>query len=175
MMKVLYLSGMIALALLAFMPRGTPGGGSGTQEVVRVAAADGETAPRADEMAGNGMAQVVLHRATDGHYYARAQVNGTEIRFLVDSGATIVALTREDAAHAGIHVGPGDFTDTAETPSGIVALKPIILDRVSIGPVAATRVRAAVMGGQGGMSLLGQSFLTRIGKVEIADGEMRLR
>ena len=174
MMKVLYLSGMAALALLAFMPRGTPGGSRGTQEVVRVAAA-GETASPADEIAGNGVAQVVLHRAADGHYYARAQVNGAEIRFLVDSGATIVALTREDAARAGIHVGPGDFTDTAETASGMVALKPVVLDRVSIGPVAATRVRAAVMGSQGGMSLLGQSFLTRIGKVEIAGGEMRLR
>ena len=174
MMKVLYLSVLAALALLAFMPRGTPGIAPGTQSVRQVSRS-GEPLPDAEEAAGNGVAQVVLKRAENGHYYARAQVNGTEIRFLVDSGATMVALTKEDAARAGIHVRDGDFTGVAETASGMIPLKPVVLDRVSIGPLAATRVRAAVMGGEGGISLLGQSFLTRIGKVEIADGEMRLR
>lgn len=171
MMKVLYMSGMLALALIAFMPRGG-GGALGKQEVHATAAKDGENRP--DDMAGNGIAEVVLKRANDGHYYARAEVNGTEIRFLVDSGASIVALSREDAARAGIPVNDSEFTDIAQTASGTVRMKPVTLDRVSIGPVAAERVRAAVLPGEG-MSLLGQSFLTRIRQVEISNGEMRLR
>lgn len=171
MMKVLYMSVMIALALIAFMPRG--GGGSrGRQEVRAAVARDGEEQP--EDMAGNGIAEVVLKRASDGHYYARAEVNGTEIRFLVDSGASIVALSRADAVRAGIPVNDGEFTDVAQTASGTVQMKPVTLNRVAIGPVAAERVRAAVLPGEG-MSLLGQSFLTRIREVEISNGEMRLR
>ncbi|MBB5686854.1 retropepsin-like aspartic protease family protein [Sphingobium boeckii] len=171
MMKVLYMSGMLALALIAFMPRGD-GGTLGKQEVR--AAMSPEASERPDDMAGNGIAEVVLKRASDGHYYARAEVNGAEIRFLVDSGASIVALSREDAARAGIPVNDGEFTDVARTASGTVPLKPVMIDRISIGPVVAERVRAAVLPGEG-ISLLGQSFLTRIRQVEISNGEMRLR
>ena len=171
MMKVLYMSVMIALGLIAFMPRG--GGGTlGKQEVRATVSETRQNQP--DDMAGNGIAEVVLKRATDGHYYARAEVNGAEIRFLVDSGASIVALSRADAMRAGIAVNDGEFTDTAQTAGGTVQMKPVTLDRVSIGPVVAERVRAAVLPGEG-ISLLGQSFLTRIREVEISNGEMRLR
>src|SRR5687768_5558672 len=52
--------------------------------------------------AGNGLASQELQRADDGHFYAEAQVNGARIRFLVDTGASIVALTPADAQRAGI-------------------------------------------------------------------------
>ena len=174
MMKVLSLGLLAALALLAFPPRGMPGSAR-PSPAVRPVPSRVETHPVPDEAAGNGVARVVLRRADNGHFYADAQVNGTPVRFLVDSGASVVALTREDAARAGLHVREGDYTDVAQSAAGLVPLKPVVLDRVSIGPLAATRVRAAVIGGAGGMSLLGQSFLSRIGTVEITQNEMRLR
>src|SRR3546814_6411871 len=71
----------------------------------------------------------------DGHFYADAQVGAATVHFLIDTGATAVALSRADAQRAGISPRAGEFTGTARTANGTVPLKPVTIDRIRIGPL----------------------------------------
>jgi aspartyl protease family protein len=121
---------------------------------------------------GNGLASQELERAADGHFYAEAQVNGARIRFLVDTGATVVALTPADAQRAGIALPT--VRTRAIGAGGEVEVMPVTLDRVAIGSLSANQVRAAVAPHLP-VSLLGQSFLSQVGSVEISGDRMVLR
>lgn len=121
---------------------------------------------------GNGLASQELQRAGDGHFYAEAQVNGARIRFLVDTGASIVALTPADAQRAGIAL-PSERSK-AIGAGGEVEVMPVTLDRIAIGSLSANQVRGAVAPHLP-VSLLGQSFLSQVGSVEIRGDRMVLR
>ena len=126
----------------------------------------------AQATAGNGHASQELERAPDGHFYAEAQVNGARVRFMIDTGATFVALTRDDAQRAGIPLG--STRATAIGAGGPVEVIPVTIDRLAIGALAATQVQGAVAD-ELGVSLLGQSFLSQVGTVEIHGDRMVLR
>lgn len=168
MIRLIAITLIAAAAMAALAPRPE----HAAEVPVRAQPAEREAWPA---VAGNGLAATTLTRATDGHFYADALVNGATVRFLVDSGASAVVLTRADAQRAGISSGTGEFTATGQGAGGAVALKPVTIDRIAIGPVAATGVRGAVAERELGISLLGQSFLSRVGHVEIAQDQMRLR
>src|SRR3546814_3808254 len=102
---------------------------------------------------GNGIAKVVIPRSEDGHFYADAQVGAATVHFLIDTGATAVALSRADAQRAGISPRAGEFTGTARTANGTVPLKPVTIDRIRIGPLEARNVAGAVIDGDLGVSL----------------------
>ena len=123
----------------------------------------------------DGFAETVLTRSTDGHFYADARINGTIIRVLVDTGASMIALTREDAHKIGLTFTESEFTDSAKTAGGTVALKSITLDHVALGPVEASKVDAAIVGPGLHQSLLGQSWLRQVGEVRIVGDTMTLR
>jgi len=128
--------------------------------------------PAAPPQAGNGYARREIARAADGHFYVEAQVNGASVRFLVDTGASVVALTSADARRAGIAL-PSERA-SARGAGGVVEVIPVTIDRVAIGPLEARDVRAAVAD-QLQVSLLGQSYLERVGSVEISGDRMVLR
>lgn len=113
-----------------------------------------------------------LIRAPDGHFYAVAQVNGASIQFMVDTGASIVALTPDDAQRAGIHLS--DERAMARGLGGTVEVTPVTIDRLSFGSLEARGVRAAVADDLP-ISLLGQNVLSQIGTVEIRGDRMVLR
>ncbi|MGE0024996.1 MAG: TIGR02281 family clan AA aspartic protease [Hyphomicrobium sp.] len=116
-----------------------------------------------------------LRAASDGHYYARAEVNGRPLDVMVDTGASMVALTYEDAERAGIHLKPSDFTARVATANGHAAVAPVTLDRVSIGRITVRNVEAAVTErGRMDRTLLGMSFLSRIDRVGISQGRLVL-
>jgi aspartyl protease family protein len=121
---------------------------------------------------GNGYASQELKRDSDGHFYVDAQVNGARVRFLVDTGASVVALTPADAQRAGIGL-PSDRS-WAIGASGEVEVIPVSIDRLAVGALSANNVRAAVAPSLP-VSLLGQSFLSQVGAVEIRDDTMVLR
>lgn len=171
MERLLLLAIGAALALAWVTPAPMP---RDAAEPVRQTNEPDTVAPSASTL-GNGLATVTLTRADDGHFYAEAQVNGARIRFLVDSGASVVALTRADAQAAGLGASAGEFSARAATAGGEIALKPVTIDRIAIGPLVAQGVPGVVSEGELGVSLLGQSFLRRLGKVEIERNEMRLR
>ena len=125
--------------------------------------------------AGNGYAETEIKRSADGHFYADLMVNGAPVHFLVDTGASVVALTREDAQKVGLQFSEGEFTASAQTAAGPVGVKPVTLDRMTLGALEATGVDGAIIERGLGISLLGQSWLGRVGKVTIEGDVMMLK
>jgi aspartyl protease family protein len=116
-----------------------------------------------------------LRVASDGHFYARAEVNGRPLDVMVDTGASMVALTYEDAERAGLRLKPSDFTARVSTANGPAAVAPVTLDRVSIGRIMVRNVQAAVSErGRLDKTLLGMSFLSRLERVDIGQGRLTL-
>jgi aspartyl protease family protein len=116
-----------------------------------------------------------LRAALDGHYYAEAEINGRSVDVMVDTGASMVALTYEDAERAGLRLRPSDFTGRVNTANGVASVAPVTLDRITIGRVTVRDVRAAVCErGRLNKTLLGMSFLSRLDRVDISQGRLTL-
>ncbi len=119
-------------------------------------------------------AEMVLERESDGHFYADVEINGTPVHMLVDTGASGVALSREDARSAGIATSIGMNQVVGEGASGSVHGEQVTIDRIRLGSVSMEGVSGVVLDA-GDMSLLGQDFLKRFQSVEIKDDRMILR
>ena len=118
--------------------------------------------------------QIILPLRADGHYYLQAMVNGTPIEFVIDTGASQIVLSRADAERAGIDTGALAYIGRAVTANGEVAIAPVRLDSLSVGPFTDRGVAAVVNRGAMDGSLLGMSYLTRFGKVQFDDRQMIL-
>jgi len=104
---------------------------------------------------------VELRRARDGHFYATVQVNGHDLRFMIDTGATSIVLTRADAEAVGINTAGLSFVVPSATANGRVMSAPVRLESMRLGRFTDHGVRASVNGGELGQSLLGMSYLDR--------------
>lgn len=121
-------------------------------------------------------AVVTIAAGNNGHFHTEAEINGRPIEVMVDTGATTVALSFEDAERAGIFVRPGDFTGAVSTANGVAHIAPVMLDRVSIGDITVRDVPAAVLEqGRLRTSLLGMSFLNRLSRFDMRSGELVLQ
>ncbi len=118
--------------------------------------------------------RIELPRAADGHYYVSLDVNGVPTRFVVDTGATAMVLTRQAADSAGLAPEDLSFFDVARTANGEVRTAPVVLDSVALGPFADQGVRAYVNSGEMETSLLGMDYLARFDRLEISGGKMIL-
>lgn len=119
---------------------------------------------------------VELPVASDGHYHAEVEINGRPVGVLVDTGATVVALTADDADAAGIYVTEKDFTGRIQTANGAARVAPVLLDKVSIGDITVRDVRAVVSEpGALGVSLLGMTFLGQLERVDMRSGKLILQ
>lgn len=118
--------------------------------------------------------RIEVPRAPDGHYYLTAQVNDARIRFVVDTGATDLVLSRQDAIRAGIDVDNIAFAGSASTANGTVPTARVWLDKVAIGSLVDTGVSATVNGGEMSGSLLGMAYLERFAQVTFGGGKMVL-
>lgn len=117
---------------------------------------------------------VELERSADGHFYAEVEINGETVRALVDTGATGIALSREDARSAGLATSIGMNEVIGRGADGDVRGEFVTLDRVTLGHKTAENMPAIVLS-SGEQSLLGQSFLSKFDSVEITGDTMRLR
>lgn len=118
--------------------------------------------------------RVEIPRGSDGHYHLTLRVNGTPVRFVVDTGASDVVLSIDDADRVGLDHTDLRFTGRASTANGLVSTAPIRLDEVRLGDMVDRNIRAQVSGGEMFGSLLGMSYLDRFDRIEIANGMMTL-
>lgn len=118
--------------------------------------------------------ETVLPRADDGHFYADVTIDGGSAHMLVDTGATTVALTAEDAEAMGISWSDGDIRPVARGANGTVYGFPVTLGHVQLGDLEAADVAAIVVPEGLDISLLGQSFLSKIERVEMEQDRMVL-
>lgn len=110
----------------------------------------------------------------DGHYHLTAQVNGTPVRFVVDTGASSIALGPRDAERIGIDLDNLAYIGEARTANGIVGTAPVRLDSVAIGDIRDEAVPAVVLRSDLDQSLMGMSYLSRFARVSITGDRLIL-
>ncbi len=119
-----------------------------------------------------GAARVEVPRAPDGHYYLTVTLNGTPVRFVVDTGATDVVLTAQDATRIGFDPADLPYLGQARTANGLVRTARIRIDRVELGEFLDHDLPVWVNEGQMETSLLGMTYLNRFARIEIAGDRM---
>lgn len=114
--------------------------------------------------------RLVYRAGPTGHFLVEASVDGTPVRFLVDTGASLVALTPEDARAAGLDPATLSYSAVMSTANGTARAAPVRLRSLRLGQLEVEDVRAVVMERPMAVSLLGMSFLDRLQGYSIRDG-----
>lgn len=131
-------------------------------------------APHPAAKARISAAEVVLPRDPSGHFLVDAEINGTNIRMLADTGASYVTLGEDAAESIGLDPDSLDYSEGANTANGVVAVAVVELDEIRIGSIVRRDVRAMVSRGLSG-ALLGMSFFNTLSKVSIESDELVLK
>ena len=116
----------------------------------------------------------VIAKSDDGQYWAQGRINNSSVKFLVDTGASVVVLTPADARKSGIHPDSLEYITPINTAAGQIKAAKTIITSISIGKVTVYNVQAVVI--QKGLthSLLGMSFLGELRKLEVTPEEIIL-
>jgi aspartyl protease family protein len=124
---------------------------------------DTAAAPAGHSVAREAASRSMVIRAGEGgHFLVDANVDGATVRFLVDTGATRVVLSPEDAERIGFHLRDRQFTERYRTAGGTVRAAPVTIRDLRIGQLALREVEASVNERPIGISLLGMTFLNRL-------------
>ncbi|WP_299985601.1 TIGR02281 family clan AA aspartic protease [uncultured Ruegeria sp.] len=118
--------------------------------------------------------KIEVPRAFDGHYYLPMLVNGTAVTFLVDTGASNIVISPNDAERIGIDTDQLNYLGRASTANGIVRTAPVRLDSLSLGPIIDRNIPASVNEGDLDQSLLGMEYLHRFSNIQFSDGRLIL-
>jgi aspartyl protease family protein len=178
--------GKVLLTINGGAPR-TVAVGATTGEGVKVLAVEGDTATLeidgrrrvlrvgqnvAAQPSGKGPAKIVLTADAQGHFYTTGKINGTSVRFVVDTGATLIALGASDARRIGLDPNKGakGYVNTANGQALASRLK---LDTVRVGDVTLNNIDAVVLQHELSPALLGMSFLNRM-EMQRSAGTMTL-
>jgi aspartyl protease family protein len=120
--------------------------------------------PEARMLDGN---RIEVPVGNDGHYHLTAQVNDVSVRFVIDTGASSIALGPRDAERVGIDLENLAYIGEARTANGIVETAPVRLDTLTIGDIRDENVPAMVLRADLEQSLMGMSYLSRFARVSI--------
>ncbi len=107
-----------------------------------------------------------IRKSADGHYWATADVNGAAVRFLVDTGSSVVTLTAADAQRLGLDVAHLRYDRPVFTAAGRERGAAVTLDHIDVAGARIEQVKALVMQGDLPASLLGMSYLGRLSRIE---------
>jgi len=119
--------------------------------------------------------KVLLPADARGHFLASFKVNGRSMDAMIDTGATVVALNRSSARRAGIALQPSDFRYEVDTANGKVKAAIAEIDSLQVGRIVVDRVEAVVLDDTAlATNLIGMSFLKRLGKYQVEDGQLLL-
>ncbi len=131
--------------------------------------------PQVEQLSGPTGGEVRVPPAPDGHYWVRASVNGQSVRFLVDTGASDVVLSRETARRVGIDVAALRFDRVGMAAGGPVRAASARVERLVVGPIAREDMPVSVLDGSADINLLGMRFLRTLESFAIERGEMVLK
>jgi aspartyl protease family protein len=166
---------MLRLAVLALL--GAVSAVGAAQAVATLDPAKRAPELRADsaaiEVAASQPASIA--KSSDGHYWAEAEVNGRRVRFLVDTGASAVALTLADAKRLGFEPEKLSYDYTVTTASGPTRAAAVKLGKISIAGAAVSDVDALVLEEGLDASLLGMTYLGRLSRFEATRTALILR
>lgn len=109
----------------------------------------------------DGDRKISVGRSLDGHFHLKAKINDKSIEFLVDTGASDIAISKADAIRLGINISNLKYTKSYSTANGIVLAAPITLPKLQIGPIIFYDVKAHVNEGKLDTSLLGMSIINK--------------
>ncbi len=124
----------------------------------------------------DGINEVIIHKTMGGHFQTGVDINGQSVSMLVDTGASTVVLTFDDARRIGLEPNDLSYSVTVATANGRASAAPVHLDEVAIGPIVRRNVRAMVaQDGRLDQSLLGMTFLSQLGSLQMKTDELRLR
>ena len=115
----------------------------------------------------------MVRKDNRGHYNVEGRVDGRRMDFVVDTGATIIAIPAREAARLGIHPKRSDYTAQIRTANGTIRAAPTQLARVEVGGLTVRDVAAVVLPDEAlSENLLGMSFLGRLRRFEFAEGRL---
>ena len=152
--------------------------GSGGPASVPATAELAASAPAAGSGAMVGAADptsITLLADDLGHFHVDGLVNGALVHFIVDTGATAVMLSKDDARRAGFNPDTLTYRQPITTANGEIQGADIVIYQIAVGPMRLVNVQAAVIPGDTLSSLLGMTFLSRIGSYEVNGNTMILR
>ena len=117
---------------------------------------------------------ISIARARDGHFYADMLANGVRVQFVIDTGATDIVLSTQDARKAGVLLDELRYLGSAMTANGEVRTAKTILQTLAFSGILDRDVRVFVSEGQMDISLLGMAYLRRFERIEIIDDTLLL-
>lgn len=112
--------------------------------------------------------------APDGHFWLSAEINGAPANFLVDTGATLTAVSTDTAERAGLAPRSGGIPVRMQTANGAVAAQLTTIDELRFGNVAARGIDAIIAPGLGPTNVIGMNLLTRLASWRVEGGTMIL-
>jgi len=112
--------------------------------------------------------------ANDGHYWLRAEVNGEPVNFMIDTGATLTAVSSEVAERVGLEPRRGGLPVQLSTANGTISARLTTVDEIRFGNVAARGLDAVIAPNLGDTSVIGMNLLSRLKSVRLEDNMMIL-
>ena len=132
-------------------------------QMLKQAQTDPDSSASQTANAANNNSRSVVIKSDRGHYWTDARVDGRRVGFMVDTGATSIALRESDAASLGYRPRPSDYTVRVSTANGVGRAARVELTRVEVGDITVRDVTALVVPDDAlNVNLLGMSFLSRV-------------
>ena len=125
-----------------------------------------------DQQVAGGELHVKM--ASDGHFWAVASINGVRRRMLIDSGATVTAISETTAREAGVSAGTGLAPVVLETANGAARAETGKVDELRVGNIVARNLRIVTSPGLGNLDVLGMNFLSKLQSWRVEDGTLIL-
>jgi aspartyl protease family protein len=139
------------------------------------AATTARKAPSTETVAQAGVRSLSIPRDARGHFATEGRIDGQRIAFMVDTGASVIALNESSAARFGLRPARGDYKATVTTANGTIKAAATRLAMVDIGGLVVRDVDAMVLPDEAlSENLLGLSFLSKLKRFEYANGKMVL-
>ena len=168
MRQILFFA-IAALVLAGVMPRVMGGVGNRPAAETQQPARRAEPAP---QQSANYRTVTVLGDRR-GHFQVEGAVDGRRLDFMVDTGASYVALRERDAGKLGIFPSPREYTGRSSTANGVIKVAPVRLPSLEVNGIRIFDVQAVVIPDESlGVNLLGMSFLSRVRRFEMANGRL---